>query len=236
MTIYNFFKYTPITAVLIVIIIAVFVIMIATGVNIDEPTMQDLIHFGANNLLFSLNQPYRLLTAGFVHIGIMHLLFNGFALYHFGQVCEKLLHKINYLAIFLLSIVGGNLMSLFWSLHTKTIIVSAGASGGIMGLMTTLIVISMSHHPYAKALNKQNLFMMMGINLLLGFTIPTIDNAGHIGGAITGGMMTLGFLSVFKLFLNKTNRQKYHNGIILLVIGLFVLIFFVLKQRLLALL
>ncbi|MDO5650746.1 MAG: rhomboid family intramembrane serine protease [Moraxella sp.] len=76
-------KHAPTTFMLLVLIVGYFIIQFLMGVNIDSPSTQDLVKYGANFLPFSLNdEPWRLLSSGFLHIGLMHLLFNGFALYN----------------------------------------------------------------------------------------------------------------------------------------------------------
>ncbi len=112
----SLFRQTPITACLIISIVAYFILQLMMGVNIESPTNADLVRFGANFLPYSAStQPWRLLVAGFVHIGFIHLLFNGFALYYFGQALEVLIGKWRFLALFMLSVVGGNLLSLYYT-------------------------------------------------------------------------------------------------------------------------
>lgn len=190
MTATQFLKHCPATSFLLITIIAVFVIMAMMGVSIESPDSRDLVRFGANFLPLTLHEPYRLITSGFIHIGIMHLLFNGFALYFFGQVAEQAFGRLSLICLFVLSVVGGNLLNLAYTLYqfaqTGALNIAAGASGGIMGLGAALTVLSFSRHPLASVLNKKNLLLVMGANLMLGFVIPGIDNAGHLGGAMTG--------------------------------------------------
>lgn len=69
--------------------------------------------------------------------------------------------------------------------------VSVGASGGIMGLGAFLLVLAALKTPIGIQLNTRSLAMIMAINLLMGFAIDGIDNAGHIGGAVTGMVLGL---------------------------------------------
>ena len=139
----------PITLALVVICIGVFALQLFFGVNPTNPTNQSLIAWGANFLPFSLGEaPWRLMTSLFLHIGFMHLLFNMFALYYFGQVAERMFGAVNFLALFLLSGVGGNLLNNFLGLHSvmagEPPIISAGASGGIMGIGMALLVTALT--------------------------------------------------------------------------------------------
>ena len=127
-------QHYPITLALVVMCVGVFALQLFFGVNPTNPTNQSLIAWGANFLPFSLGDaPWRLVTSLFLHIGFMHLLFNMFALYYFGQVAERMFGAVNFLALFLLSGVGGNLLNNFLGLHSvmagEPPIISAGASG-----------------------------------------------------------------------------------------------------------
>ncbi|MDO5652303.1 MAG: rhomboid family intramembrane serine protease [Moraxella sp.] len=199
-------KYAPTTFMLLLLIVGYFIVQFLMGVNIDSPSAQDLVKYGANFLPFSLNdEPWRLLSSGFLHIGLMHLLFNGFALYYFGQVLEQIMGAWRFLALFLLSVVGGNLLNLSMGWynalnHNTPPVIAAGASGGIMGLGSALLLISFSKLPVATQLNKRGLIMVMVINLTMGFAIDGIDNAAHIGGAITGAVLASIFVMSQRLY------------------------------------
>ena len=188
-------QHYPITLALLVICIGVFALQLVFGVNPTHPTNQSLIAWGANFLPFSLGDaPWRLVTSLFLHIGFMHLLFNMFALYYFGQVAERMFGAVNFLALFLLSGVGGNLLNNFLGLHSvmagEPPIISAGASGGIMGIGMALLVAALTKTSFNNfALNFRSLLIVMAINLSYGFLVGGIDNAGHIGGAIVGGLL-----------------------------------------------
>ena len=188
-------QHYPITLALVVICIGVFALQLVFGVNPTHPTNQSLIAWGANFLPFSLGEaPWRLVTSLFLHIGFMHLLFNMFALYYFGQVAERMFGAVNFLALFLLSGVGGNLLNNFLGLHSvmagEPPIISAGASGGIMGIGMALLVAALTKTSFNNfALNFRSLLIVMAINLSYGFLVGGIDNAGHIGGAIVGGLL-----------------------------------------------
>ena len=157
----------PITLALVVMCIGVFALQLFFGVNPTNPTNQSLIAWGANFLPFSLGEaPWRLVTSLFLHIGFMHLLFNMFALYYFGQVAERMFGAVNFLALFLLSGVGGNLLNNFLGLHSvmagEPPIISAGASGGIMGIGMALLVTALTKTSFNNfALNFRSLLIVM---------------------------------------------------------------------------
>lgn len=197
-------QHYPITLALVVICIGVFALQLFFGVNPTNPTNQSLIVWGANFLPFSLSDaPWRLVTSLFLHIGFMHLLFNMFALYYFGQVAERMFGAVNFLALFLLSGVGGNLLNNFLGLHSvmagEPPIISAGASGGIMGIGMALLVAALTKTSFNNfALNFRSLLIVMVINLGYGFLVGGIDNASHVGGAIIGGLLGMVYVMQYR--------------------------------------
>ena len=200
MTIQNLLKTAPVTALLLVSFIGLFVMQVLTGVDINNPSTEALLKWGANALPFTMgDQPWRLVSSAFLHIGLMHLLFNGFAMYFFGQVAEPMFGSAKFLALFLLAAIGGNLLNnhVTWLGildGTGQPGLSAGASGGIMGIGAALLIAALFKISVnGMVLNLKSLVFIMGINLVYGFAVPGIDNAGHIGGAITGLVIALGF-------------------------------------------
>lgn len=197
-------QHYPITLALVVMCVGVFALQLFFGVNPTNPTNQALIAWGANFLPLSLGEaPWRLVTSLFLHIGFMHLLFNMFALYYFGQVAERMFGAVNFLALFLLSGVGGNLLNNYLGLHSvmagEPPIISAGASGGIMGIGMALLVAALTKTSFNNfALNFRSLLIVMAINLSYGFLVGGIDNAGHIGGAIVGGLLGLVYVMQYR--------------------------------------
>lgn len=204
MNVKTFAKQSPMSFLLIIGIVGYFVLQFLMGVNIDNPSGQDLLKFGANFLPKTINEPHRLLTAGFVHIGIMHLLFNAFALYYLSPIAEKLFGKLPFLILFLLSVIGGNILNLYWNWfeflkNPAPFSLAAGASGGVMGINASLLVASL-HSVFGKFLNTKSLLFMLAMNIFIGFAISGIDNAGHIGGAIMGGLLALFMAFCYKFY------------------------------------
>ena len=214
-------QHYPITLALVVMCVGVFALQLFFGVNPTNPTNQALIAWGANFLPFSLGEaPWRLVTSLFLHIGFMHLLFNMFALYYFGQVAERMFGAVNFLALFLLSGVGGNLLNNYLGLHSvmagEPPIISAGASGGIMGIGMALLVTALTKTSFNNfALNFRSLLIVMAINLGYGFLVGGIDNASHVGGAIIGGLLGMVYVMQYRairqqqLFAHKANSVPW---------------------------
>ena len=86
MTIQQLLKTAPVTTLLLVSFIGLFIMQVLTGVDANNPSTEALIKWGANALPFTMdNEPWRLVSSAFLHIGLMHLLFNGFAMYFLGK-------------------------------------------------------------------------------------------------------------------------------------------------------
>ena len=200
MTIQQLLKTAPVTTLLLACFIGLFVMQIVTGVDANNPSTEALVKWGANALpLTMMDDPWRLASSAFLHIGLMHLLFNGFAMYFFGQIAEPMFGSAKFLALFLLAAIGGNLLNSYVTWQsildgTGQPGLSAGASGGIMGIGAALLIAALFKISVnGMVLNLKSLIFIMGINLVYGFAVPGIDNAGHIGGAITGLVIALAF-------------------------------------------
>ncbi|WP_201607610.1 rhomboid family intramembrane serine protease [Psychrobacter immobilis] len=200
MTIQQLLKTAPVTTLLLASFIGLFVMQLVTGVDANNPSTEALVKWGANALpLTMMDDPWRLASSAFLHIGLMHLLFNGFAMYFFGQIAEPMFGSAKFLALFLLAAIGGNLLNNY--VTWQSIIegtgqpgLSAGASGGIMGIGAALLIAALFKISVnGMVLNLKSLIIIMAINLVYGFAVPGIDNAGHIGGAITGLVIALAF-------------------------------------------
>lgn len=194
-----------ITAVLIMINVGLFVWQIMHGVDASNPTTADAIYWGADFApLTYLEQPARLFTSMFFHFGLIHLMLNMWALYIFGSVAEQLFGRFYYLGVYIFAGLMGSLLSglidiqntfeLLQSQNPELFpTVSAGASGAVMGIGGALTVLSL--FPILPKqrfiLDKKTLVMVMGINLLIGFTMPGINNAAHIGGMLMGAILAV---------------------------------------------
>ncbi|RZM14250.1 MAG: rhomboid family intramembrane serine protease, partial [Pedobacter sp.] len=180
-----------ITPILMMINIAVFAVMVLSGVNIMSPTGEDLVRWGANfTTLTRAGEPWRLLTACFLHIGVIHLAVNMMSLRYLGMQIEPLLGSWRFLVAYLATGLTGSLGSLWW----HNIAVSAGASGaifGIEGVLLALVMTNLFNDDVRKALLKSTL-SVVGINLLIGISIGA-DNAAHIGGLIGGIVCGMAF-------------------------------------------
>jgi membrane associated rhomboid family serine protease len=204
---YGFFQrlreITPrvyVTPAVLGICVAVWLIQLLSGLSPTNPTAMELQRWGANAAMVTLEgQPWRLLTAGFLHGGIIHLGINMWVLRDVGPVCERLFGNLPYLAVYLIAVLGGGLASLAW--HPE-IVASVGASGGIFGLGGAILGCMLARRhavPDSVFLRFRNsLGAFVVYNLIFGFAISAapvgikVDNAGHLGGLAAG--FVAGFL------------------------------------------
>lgn len=144
--------------------------------------------FGATSPLFILNGQYwRLLTAGFLHGGLMHIGFNCWALMDVGAHAEQEYGPRRMTAIYLISTVGGFAASTMWGILRGKDITSVGASAGLFGLIGAMIAYGTVGHGMEASMVKQFYVRWAIYGLLMGL-LPffRVDNAAHIGGLASG--------------------------------------------------
>jgi rhomboid protease GluP len=231
---------TPGTYTLLAINIAVFGWMVVHGVSAKDPTTAQLIHYGATNAyLILIGQWWRLLTATFVHVGLLHIATNMWCLWNLGLLGEPLLGPVGLIAVYLITGIAGNLLSLFFNVLSKDgISVGAGASGAVFGIAGILIVLlSNKKLPIpAFELNRlrRSVIQFAVLNLIIGIganytSIVRIDNHAHIGGFLSG--LALGVPLVPRMTSGRTRylqRQKVTfagAAFLLLLIGYFIVKF-----------
>jgi|SRR5437868_430537 len=194
------------TIALIAINVVVFLIMVARGVSLTAPTTLQMLQWGANFGPLTLGtQPWRILTATFLHIGIVHLLVNMWSLWVLGLPTERLLGRWTFFAAYFISGLSGSIASLWWS----PVRISAGASGAIFGLLGTLIALMyLGKLPLPKEVinrNLKNLLFVAGLNLFYGMS-SHIDNSAHIGGLLAG--LAFGAMVAPTLTQNHEDRTR----------------------------
>ncbi|MBZ5628062.1 MAG: rhomboid family intramembrane serine protease [Acidobacteriia bacterium] len=177
----------PITLLLVGINVLLFIAMVVKGVSVTQPTSDQILRWGANFGPLTLQgQWWRLLTAMFVHIGIVHLALNMWALWNLGMLAEYLYGPKTFLALYLLSGLAASLVSI----GRNPLAVSAGASGAIFGLAGALIAtLYLAHLPTPRSALRSGLVSLIvfaGYSLVYGFLKGGIDNGAHVGGLVSG--------------------------------------------------
>jgi membrane associated rhomboid family serine protease len=128
---------------------------------------------------------YRLLTAAFLHAGVFHILMNMFALAQLGPVLEAALGRLRFTALYVLSALGGSVLSYLLSDPFQ---LGVGASGAIFGLFGAYYVV-------VRRLGGEtrSIVTLLAINLVITFTIPIIDWRAHLGGLVVGAVVATAF-------------------------------------------
>ncbi len=131
--------------------------------------------------LIEQHEYWRLITAGFLHDGPLHLLFNMFALYILGRLLEPAIGRSRFAIIYFVSLLVGSFGALLLEPNAPTV----GASGAVFGLMGAAVVVMRNRgvNPMESGLG-----LWIGLNLLITFTIPNISIGGHIGGLLGGAL------------------------------------------------
>jgi|GEM_PF-1317543 len=182
-----------ITPAILTINVIIFVFLLIQGAGLTGQNLPVYIEYGANlGALTKDDQWWRLLTAIFLHYGILHLAFNMWALWDAGRLTERLFGHTNFAWIYLFSGLFASLSTLYWNYDD---VASVGASGAVFGVFGALIgYLVRQRHTVPELLQKQLLrsaLIFTGFALFFGFTIPAIDNAAHIGGLVSGLILGL---------------------------------------------
>jgi len=145
-----------------------------------------LIDFGAKvNELIVAGEYYRLLTSAFLHGDFTHILFNMYALFALGRIAEEALGHKKFLLVYMVSALGGGIMSFFFTPQ-----VSVGASGAVFGLLGAVLIMAFFGHAKVDKRMFPRISLVLFLNLFSGFSSSSIDNFGHIGGLLAGLFIT----------------------------------------------
>ncbi|HEY3768444.1 MAG TPA: rhomboid family intramembrane serine protease [Candidatus Angelobacter sp.] len=212
------------TYALLAINIAVFVVMVISGVDWMKPATDQVLRWGADYGPSTLNGQYwRLITSMFLHFGIIHIAGNMWCLWSLGQLAERLLGSFTLFGVYILTGIGSSLLSLSWD----PMRVSAGASGAIFGIAGVLITTL-----YFGKLNlpKESVRRLLGyvvrfsfLNLLFGLQ-GHIDNMAHVGGLVSG--IVIGFFLARAFNVPAEERGAQHRTV-LAVSAVLLLVLFV---------
>jgi membrane associated rhomboid family serine protease len=126
---------------------------------------------------------YRLITAGFLHAGLTHLLFNALALYTLGTPFEALYGRVRYALLLLGSLIAGSFASITFNAENQ---VSVGASGAIFGLFGALVIVRKR-----LGADMRSILTLLTINAVIAIAIPNIDWKAHLGGFACGCTLAL---------------------------------------------
>ncbi|MGN6793796.1 MAG: rhomboid family intramembrane serine protease [Streptosporangiaceae bacterium] len=165
----------------------------------------------------ALGDWYRLISSAFLHeplntgFGIFHIAFNMWALYVVGPALERMLGRSRFLAVYLVSALGGSV--LYYLIVPPNSGPAIGASGAIFGLFGAWFVLARRLH-----LDARMVVVLIGINLVLSFTVSGIAWQDHVGGLIAGAALTAAYV-----YAPRANRTVIQVGATIAMIGLLVL-------------
>src|SRR5580698_1930729 len=146
---------------------------------------QTLIDFGAKlrAAIVNYGQWWRLVTAGFLHGGLLHIGMNSWVLFDLGAQVEEVYGASRLIVVYFLGTVCGFLLSTFW-----TSALSVGASAGIMGLLGAMIALGVRNRHTAAGAAIHGMYIRWAVYMLIFGLLPglNIDNAAHIGGLAAG--------------------------------------------------
>ena len=179
---------------MIIINIAVFLILSVFGNTEDAVFM---LRHGAmyEPMVMQGHEYYRIFTSMFMHFGIDHLLNNMVLLGALGWNLELETGKVRFVVIYLLSGIGGNVLSLYHGMSAETYAVSAGASGAIFGLMGALLYVVIANKGRLGRLSGRGILFMVALSLYFGLTSSGVDNWAHIGGLMVALSLYFGLTS-----------------------------------------
>jgi membrane associated rhomboid family serine protease len=178
-------RYT-VTQILIALNVVLFLVETATGTplgGVGSTGVGTLYAHGfiaGPYIVEGHHQYYRLLTSGFLHDGLLHILFNMVFLYFVGPPLEQAVGKLNFLAIYLASLLAGSFGALLFTPLAPTV----GASGALFGLLGALIVVA---HYRRISIWQSGLGPTLLINIVFSLTVTDISIGGHLGG-FAGGL------------------------------------------------
>ena len=175
-----------VTQALVVINVLAFVAETATGTplgGVGNGGVGTVFAKGAlyGPLLTHLHEYYRLLTAGFLHDGILHIAFNMWFLYVLGPMLETAVGRLNFTVIYFVSLLAGSFGALLFQPGVPTV----GASGALFGVLGALIVIA-----YYRRISiwQSGLGLILVINIVFSLTVSDISIGGHLAGAVGGAI------------------------------------------------
>lgn len=186
-------RQAPVTTALLVINLVVFVLMLMAGAGLWHTSNGVQLAWGANfGPATQDGQWWRLFTALFIHFGIVHMALNMWALWDIGRLVERLYGRGRFTLLYLASGVLGNLLSLVVQGNKA---VSGGASGAIFSLYGALLVFLWRERRQVERGEFRWLFgaasVFTLVTLGMGLVVPGIDNAAHVGGLLSGALLSI---------------------------------------------
>lgn len=167
--------------------VATWLAMVIAGVDPSSPSSADLVAWGGNlGLMTVQGEWWRLLTAMFLHGGLLHLAFNGYFLWAIGRVTEQVFGSLAFALIYFGSGLLASTTSLLWQPEA----ISVGASGALFGVFGAFLGFTLRRREvlpptFVKSVYR-NAVILIVLNLAIGLGVENIDLAAHLGGLVAG--------------------------------------------------
>ncbi|GGD73752.1 rhomboid family intramembrane serine protease [Paenibacillus nasutitermitis] len=182
----GYLRMYPVTAIIIALNLLVFLIDELSG---NHALLNGGIFYSyPDENYFSLEEPWRYVTAVFLHLGFQHLFFNMFAVLIFAPPLEKMLGHVRYLVFYLISGIIGNLFSAIAEAETA----GAGASGAIYGIYGAYLYLALMKKSLDDA-SRKTVYMILIFGLVYSVFVPGIGLWAHVGGLFAGFVMAYAF-------------------------------------------
>lgn len=185
----RFFRLQPVTAWLITANLAVYVATVLLSRSITNNHLSGLFETTAlyPPMVAVHDEWWRLLTSAFQHFGPLHLLLNMYMLWILGLAIERSIGHARFLALYLISGLGGSVAVMFYSQGALT----AGASGAIFGMMGAYAIVAA-----ALRLDIKGIAILLALNVGVSFLVPGISLAAHLGGLVVGAVAAVALVVV----------------------------------------
>jgi len=187
-TLFEHARRAPVTYGLAALNVVVFFVLESKHSSVWSTDIQTLLDAGANEPTHLLVGEYwRVATYMFLHIGWLHLGWNIYASIGFCEAVERVLGRVRFLGIYLLSGIGGGCVS---ALVSHPMAVSAGASGALFGIVGAMLAIRRRTLPSFAAFFRdpptRSILFNIGVWMVIGSIALRMDNAAHVGGLLVG--------------------------------------------------
>ncbi|WP_329053454.1 rhomboid family intramembrane serine protease [Amycolatopsis sp. NBC_01488] len=176
------------TQVILAVNVVVFLVTVVQARSLNDNQTSGIFQVGVlwGQATLGAGEWWRLFTSGFLHYGPIHIAVNMFSLWMMGRALEPVFGKVRYLALYFVSMLGASTaVLLFDNLDGGT----AGASGALFGLMGAYGVIVLKLR-----LNPSGLIITLALNAFITFGVANISILGHVGGLVTGALVTVAML------------------------------------------
>lgn len=179
-----------ISTLFVLINIVYFLILELSGATSN---IEEMVRFGASraDLVFFNYEYFRLVSSMFMHFDIMHIAGNMIILFLLGERLEHVIGKVNFILIYLLSGIFSSVFSCIYDIYVNDMVVSAGASGAVFGIIGALIYILAVSKRMVEGLELRSMILMTVLMLYYGFTSSNVDNIAHIAGGLIGFVLSM---------------------------------------------